>query len=88
MRPQWYLGTIGAVSKLIDKRLNEMRAQAIRHLLETEQLAKQLRDRLEDEGNTLVDLVHPLTDLHSHAMNLVGLLDRSMALEEAKGYIT
>jgi hypothetical protein len=70
---------------IIDKELTELSRGAVRTLLELETQAKDLRDRLEEGDNTIVDLTHPLTDMYSLAMNMVSILDRSLALELLKG---
>lgn len=81
------MGTIGAVSLLIESKLREMRGQAIRSLLELEHRAVYLRGRLEDDGE-LGLMVHESSDLNSYVMTFVSLVDRAGAFEEAKGYIT
>lgn len=43
------MGTIGAVSDLVEKKLKQWRAETIRHLVNMEQVAKEMRDELEDD---------------------------------------
>lgn len=72
------------MNELANKKLKEWRSGAIRHLYTVEQLAGNLRAHLEGNNEySLASILGDLTDLHSEAMTLITLADRSAALGEA-----
>lgn len=74
--------TIGTVSELVERRLREWQSQAVRELLELETLARQLRDNLEDGSVRLDQMEHQASDINSHIMTFITLVDRSSGLAE------
>lgn len=84
MRPQWCMGTIGAVSDLVQKKIRQWRTEAIHNLYELEQMAEQVRGRLEADGQrSLIAEQEWINDLHSEALSIVSYLDRTIGMEQA-----
>lgn len=72
------------MSDLAERRQREWRSRAVRELLELENLAKSLRDRLENSSTLgLEDLIDESSDLNSHVMTFITYVDRSAGLVEA-----
>lgn len=71
--------------ELADRKLKEWRSRVIRELLELENLAKHLRDELEN-GHLRLDqaeIQHGSSDLCSHVMAIETYVDRATGLAEA-----
>lgn len=83
MRPQWCTGTIGAVSDLVKQKQAEWDGKAIRRLFELEMAANHLRAQLEHGDTCLANVDHQASDLLSHVMNLMTLIDRAQGLKLA-----
>ena len=81
--PQWYIGTIGAMSELAGKKLAQWRRETIRHLLDMEKVAKQVRDELEADNTLRSADPAGIDTLIYHTMSLTTLSDRITGLEEA-----
>lgn len=72
------------MSDLAQKKLREWRSGAIHNLLDIEEMARQIRDRLEaDPQRGLVEEQEWINDLHSEMMGLVSFLDRVVGMEQA-----
>ena len=72
------------MSDLVQKKIKEWRTGAIHTLYELEEMAQQIRDRLEaDSDHTLVDEQEWINDLHSEVLGIVSFLDRTIGMEQA-----
>lgn len=70
------------MSDLAQRRLREWRSGAIRELLELENLAKSLRDQLEDGSLRIDQMEDHASDVNSHVMTLITYVDRASGLAE------
>jgi hypothetical protein len=71
------------VSDLVAKKKALWERSAIRTLLELEREAQTLRGRLERGDYYLCDMEDEASQLNSHVMTFITLVDRSAGLEEA-----
>ncbi len=65
------------------KKQEEWEAQAIRTLFHLEMAAEHLRAQLEHGDVYLADLEHQASDLNSHVMTFITLVDRSAGIAAA-----
>lgn len=92
MRPQWCMGTIGAVSDFTERQQRELWARARRMLGEIEHLAPLIRENLDSGLPSGVDeylrspyILHVLdqaTDLVTNAQSVMHDLERIHWIEE------
>lgn len=83
MWPQWYMGTIGAMSDLVENVRADWTGNAARLLYELELKAREIRDKLEHGDIELAEVDHMASELNSYVMSFITLVDRDQGLKLA-----
>jgi hypothetical protein len=77
------MGTIGAVSDLVEKVRANWTANAARLLYELELKSREIRDKLEHGDIELAEVDHMASELNSYVMSFITLVDRDQGLKLA-----